>query len=105
MGDGLHSPTAVVARCMCDAAAALVCLAGIAKAADVPAFESSLRTWAFIPEWLVFPLGVGIPTGEVGLALLWLFERRAIALGLMALMLVSFTIVFLNRLARFGPCW
>jgi prepilin-type N-terminal cleavage/methylation domain-containing protein len=73
----------------------LILFAGAVKAFDVPQFEASLRTWAFIPDHIVFLVALAVPSLEVGLAMLWFLRlSRRIAPALAGLMLILFTSVF-----------
>lgn len=57
--------------------------AGILKGFDLPAFERSLRTWAFVPRDFTLSLSLLVMGVEIALGGLWFLgrARRAIAIA------------------------
>jgi prepilin-type N-terminal cleavage/methylation domain-containing protein len=83
---------------------ALILVAGLGKALDLPAFADSLETWSIFPSSMRLIFAVAIPATELFLAAAWIANRDRVTVErcLMAL-LALFAVVYWLQLRLGNP--
>lgn len=83
---------------------AVLLIAGVSKALDVPPFAASLAEWRFLPRALVPSIAYSVPSAELLIACCWFLgmHRRFQPLAAGAL-LIAFTAVYTLHLAFTQP--